>query len=76
MKECPYCGKGFNWWQRAIGEYKEHLRSGCKLKAQKDAVTISTGCRGMNRTWIARFHWEKEESHHYITATESLIMII
>lgn len=46
MKECPYCGMGFNWWQRAIGEYKEHLRSDCKLKAQKGAVAMSTGCRG------------------------------
>lgn len=46
MKECPYCGKRFNWWQRAIGEYKEHVRSGCLLKAHKDAVTMSTGCRG------------------------------
>ena len=46
MKECPCCGKRFNWWQRAIGEYKEHLRICCRSREQKDTITMSTGCRG------------------------------
>ena len=46
MKKCPDCGKKFNWWQRAIGEDKEHIRNCCKSKKQEDELTLATACRG------------------------------
>lgn len=45
MKECPKCGKRFNWWQRAIGENKEHVRN-CCCSGKKDELTLAAVCRG------------------------------
>ena len=46
MKECPRCGKKFNWLQRATGENKEHLRYCCHPKKEADDRTLAAACRG------------------------------
>jgi hypothetical protein len=48
MKTCEDCGKKFNWLQRAVGEYKEHLKHCEQRLARKHKGNIpqGTGCRG------------------------------
>ncbi len=46
MKECPKCGKKFNWLQRATGENKGHLRYCCGSDKKKDDKTLAATCRG------------------------------
>ncbi|HDH05037.1 MAG TPA: hypothetical protein ENH01_04890 [Nitrospirae bacterium] len=46
MKTCPDCGKKFNWWQRAIGENREHIRNCSKSAKGGDKLSLAAGCRG------------------------------
>lgn len=46
MKECPKCGKKFNWWQRAVSEDKEHARHCCHSKKETDRLKLAATCRG------------------------------
>lgn len=44
--KCPDCGKRFNWLDRAVGQYKAHMRS-CPMKGKgRGHIPFSTGCRG------------------------------
>ncbi|RJR15386.1 MAG: hypothetical protein C4581_12210 [Nitrospiraceae bacterium] len=46
MKICPKCGAKFNWWQRATGENKEHIRN-CHRKPEcEDLLSMAAHCRG------------------------------
>lgn len=44
--ECPDCGRGFSWWQRAVGEYRQHLRNCASRQQRMHEAYLSTGCRG------------------------------
>jgi hypothetical protein len=46
MKNCPYCDKKFNWWQRAVGEDKEHIRHCCHTVQSKNDSSLAATCRG------------------------------
>ena len=43
---CPDCGRRFNWWQRAVGEYKKHRRRCSLARQNRGHIPFSTGCRG------------------------------
>jgi hypothetical protein len=45
MITCPNCARKFNWWQKMIGEYKEHL-SHCHKEKRDYGEAMATGCRG------------------------------
>lgn len=45
IKVCPHCGKKFNWWQTAVGEFKEHEKSCCSRTADLKNP-MAYGCRG------------------------------
>ena|GEM_PF-3428437 len=46
MKTCPYCGKRFNWLQRAVGEDKQHARHCRRPEKENDELTLASTCRG------------------------------
>ncbi|MBI5634479.1 MAG: hypothetical protein HZA15_13495 [Nitrospirae bacterium] len=46
MKACPRCGKKFNFWQRAVGEDREHLRICTSEEKKKDLSGLAAHCRG------------------------------
>jgi hypothetical protein len=46
MKECPYCWIKFNWWIRATGQYKEHVRECHKSKKSEEDLSRAYTCRG------------------------------
>jgi len=46
MKTCPKCGEKFNWWQRATGENKEHIRNCDKSADGEDTLSLAAHCRG------------------------------
>lgn len=43
---CPYCKEKFNWWQRAIGEAKQHMDRCARDHTRKSDISRATGCRG------------------------------
>jgi len=43
---CPRCGEKFNFLQRAVGEYKEHLRHCTGSEEKKDLSGLAAHCRG------------------------------
>lgn len=50
MKQCPGCGKKFNWLQRATGEYREHART-CRAPGgdpgrDEEKLSLAARCRG------------------------------
>lgn len=45
MSTCPRCGKKFSWWQRVVGDYKEHVRL-CVAPVKHDKNYMSMNCRG------------------------------
>jgi hypothetical protein len=61
IKKCPDCGKKFNWWQRAIGENKEHVRNCCRSKKQTDDRTLAASCRGCPAGCFDGIYNEKEK---------------
>jgi Fe-S-cluster-containing dehydrogenase component len=46
VKACPYCGKKFNWWVRATGEYKEHVRNCYTPARRENEISRAYSCRG------------------------------
>ncbi len=46
MKTCPRCGRKFNWWQRMVGEAKEHYRVCTESLNKHSERSISATCRG------------------------------
>jgi hypothetical protein len=46
MKQCPYCRKKFNWWDRATGQYKEHVVNCHVPRASDDVLSRAYTCRG------------------------------
>ena len=46
MKECPECGKKFNWLDRMTGQDKEHIRYCCKSGKNKSDKKLAATCRG------------------------------
>ena len=46
MKQCPDCGMKFNWWQRAIGEYKQHVRHCSVHHMRRGDLSAVQNCRG------------------------------
>ncbi|GBE40292.1 hypothetical protein BMS3Bbin09_00169 [bacterium BMS3Bbin09] len=46
MKECPECGKKFNWLDRATGQDKEHIRFCCQSSKNKADKKLAATCRG------------------------------
>jgi hypothetical protein len=46
LKACPRCGEKFNILQRAVGEYKEHLRHCTANEEKKDLSGLAAHCRG------------------------------
>jgi len=47
LRECPRCGRKFNWLQRAIGEDREHYRNCCKQdKDNSSDFKMAASCRG------------------------------
>ena len=46
MKQCPNCGQSFSWWERAVGEHREHMRT-CKAAPDtQHHYEFSSNCRG------------------------------
>ena len=46
MIQCPGCGEKFGWWARAVGEYREHMRT-CRAAAPgSHHYEFSANCRG------------------------------
>jgi hypothetical protein len=46
MKNCPYCGKKFNWWYRATGQYKDHVINCSAPRKYEDNLSRAYTCRG------------------------------
>lgn len=47
MKECPKCGKSFNWWERAVGEHKEHVKACCEHHKESSVrMSLAAHCKG------------------------------
>jgi hypothetical protein len=48
MKNCPRCGREFGWWQRAVGEHREHMRTCCarEPKDNEERRALAARCRG------------------------------
>lgn len=46
LGECPRCGKKFNFWQRVVGEAKEHLRCCAADEKKTDLAYLAGICRG------------------------------
>jgi len=61
LKACPRCGKEFNFLQRAVGEYKEHLRTCTAAEEKKDLSGLAAHCRGCPAGCFEKIgHLEKE----------------
>ncbi len=59
---CPDCGEGFNWLQRAVGEYREHLRTCSSRQGRMHEAYRATGCRGCPAGCYDRAEKDKSES--------------
>jgi len=46
VKNCPYCGKHFNIWQRAIGEAKQHVRACPEHHKPANDIARAMNCSG------------------------------
>lgn len=61
MKQCPKCGKKFNWWVRATGEYKEHVRNCYHSLTHEDEISRAYACRGCPAGCFDEFDYSKEK---------------
>lgn len=62
MKSCPHCDKTFNWWQRAIGEDKAHLKECAeKHRENADISQVMSTCRGCPAGCYDRVDFEKQD---------------
>jgi len=46
MKECPKCGRKFNWWERMVGESKTHINNCSIPEKKRDGSYLAAMCRG------------------------------
>jgi len=61
MKECPECGKKFNWLDRATGGDKEHIRYCCRSGKKKVDKTLAATCRGCPARCFEGLYDEEEK---------------
>ncbi len=59
MKQCPRCGKKFNFLQRAVGEDKEHVSRCTTPEERKDLSYIAEFCRGCPAGCFEKIEYEE-----------------
>jgi len=59
LKACPKCGKEFNWLQRAVGEYRRHLRDCPEPEVGEEELSLAARCRGCPAGCFEDFDYSK-----------------